>query len=369
MSKDKRFLKHNETLINKVSTCVIFLGCFSGLCLQGYKCIQQYLDGPQGVEISTHEQSELDFPSFTICPRKNHGYNDTKLGLCGLSQKKLFRDGKFVSPNSSSFCTEPEKLWKSYDFADYDIKNIGVRTTTDKKIHFGKVFDWEKIPHRMGSCYTLILPTNLTNDGINTLIFIFKNVSFEIELFIHPKGLFDLRASKMTIEYVEIQPHEGARHMVTYQQRQVLDFGKKPCNNSEHYNYQKCMEETVFNQTMEKVGCTTPFVQDLSKVCKDVSKEKEAMEIYDKIYMNPPCLYPCKYLSNFGLTFSPFKKDEEKGKETFYFLRYTQKYKSVYTYNLLDLFAALGGYIGFFLGFSIFHLRDAISKLIHKLII
>ena len=91
------------------------------------------------------------------------------------------------------------------------------------------------------------------------------------------------------------------------------------------------------------------------------------MKLYHQIHLDLPCLYPCKYLSNFGLTYSPY--DSEDGgelREIFLLKKYAKQYKSVYTYKALDLFAALGGYIGIFLGFSIFDIRQSITNLIHR---
>lgn len=43
-----------------------------------------------------------------------------------------------------------------------------------------------------------------------------------------------------------------------------------------------------------------------------------------------------------------------------------QEVKTMYTW--IDLFAALGGYLGSFLGVSLFHLRDGFAFILRKVI-
>ena len=134
----------------------------------------------------------------------------------------------FNTTQNDSVCQDPEILWKSHDLASFGIKKLYVRLMkNDTKIKISKSENmphWEKFASRSGNCYTLTIPKNLTENGI-TLVMIKINSSFPTQIFIHSKGIFDQREHKLSLDYTEVQPTEGARHMLTYQQSQVLNFG------------------------------------------------------------------------------------------------------------------------------------------------
>ena len=123
------------------------------------------------------------------------------------------------------------------------------------------------------------------------------------------------------------------------------------------------MDEKITNELKNTIGCTTPFVEDKSNICKNQTLGKKAIDIAQKLYKDKVCAYPCKYLTNFGITSAPSaypKTPGIKSKNVFLFGEYGQSYKAMYTYTSLDLFAALGGYIGVFLGVSLFNIKDLI---------
>ena len=57
---------------------------------------------------------------------------------------------------------------------------------------------------------------------------------------------------------------------------------------------------------------------------------------------------------------------EEDRTLNIFFREYIRKSETIYTYTALDLFAAVGGYMGLFLGYSIFQLSDLISFIFQK---
>lgn len=109
-----------------------------------------------------------------------------------------------------------------------------------------------------------------------------------------------------------------------------------------------------------KLNCTTPFHMDRSRICTNDSLGWAAINLHTDIMYNNSCLYPCQFLSNFVVTRSGTKSDQT----VFRFKPFVEKYEARYTYGVIDLFAALGGYIGLFLGFSLFQIRDGIVAII-----
>ena len=129
---------------------------------------------------------------------------------------------------------------------------------------------------------------------------------------------------------------------------------------------------------MKKVGCTTPFGISLDKVCTDGVKAKMASDMYRHGVWNTSCLLPCKHLANFVLTSDTLEKPENgPGMEEelpqwqlgidFYFKSYLQKSTVKCTYDELDLYAAVGGFMGMFLGASILQTKDLLVFIFKQL--
>ena len=118
---------------------------------------------------------------------------------------------------------------------------------------------------------------------------------------------------------------------------------------------------------MDSVGCTTPFDKNLESICTDSSLAKEAMKIYKKEHKNPSCLIPCKFLNRFAkFTNILMERKDNTRLLVVSFKKYISKSKAFLTYSGLDLFAAVGGYVGLCLGFSILDIRNGFSFVIRK---
>ena len=119
---------------------------------------------------------------------------------------------------------------------------------------------------------------------------------------------------------------------------------------------------------MKNVGCTTPYGSNLNQICTDEKLAKEAWKIFESEHYNTSCMYPCTHLSNFALSKSPLKRAENGYREVFINAReFIKTFEASCTYSGLDLFAAVGGYIGLFLGMSILNISDVISMGMKKL--
>ena len=108
-----------------------------------------------------------------------------------------------------------------------------------------------------------------------------------------------------------------------------------------------------------KFGCTTPYGNIKKDICTNSSIGKLIAETNG---YKPACKYPCQYLGDFELS----SKEVRPGLIRLWFKKYVRVFETKYTYSLVDLFAALGGYLGSFLGVSLFHLRDGLAYLIRK---
>ena len=118
---------------------------------------------------------------------------------------------------------------------------------------------------------------------------------------------------------------------------------------------------------MKRVECTTPFGQNLDNICTDKTKSMIAYDIYRKISLNSSCLKPCTFLSGFSKASNSHEAATLKDRKIMIKLKQLiRKNKAFITYNGSDMFAAIGGYVGLFLGFSIFHISEAFSFVIKK---
>ena len=116
---------------------------------------------------------------------------------------------------------------------------------------------------------------------------------------------------------------------------------------------------------MDKIGCTTPFGLELDNICTDQNKSLEALEIFWDCLWNQKksrCLYPCNFLKN-KITTTKYRDETSADKIMLTFDEYIKVTTSNYGYTELELLAELGGYVGLFLGISVFDLRLVFSKI------
>ena len=119
---------------------------------------------------------------------------------------------------------------------------------------------------------------------------------------------------------------------------------------------------------MTKLGCTTPFGINPDTICTDQTKGKLALDLLRELRSLKSiksCLYPC---TNLKIRLDKIEFAELNGKTRVklifdQFIRITSLHIS---YTGLELVAEVGGYVGLFLGFSVFQLSHAIKFLTRK---
>ena len=120
---------------------------------------------------------------------------------------------------------------------------------------------------------------------------------------------------------------------------------------------------------MDSIGCTTPFGLELDNICTEKNKSSEAYQLFLDVFkgtymqMAKECPYPCQFLMS-GITTTNYK--DKNDTENLIYLKFDKFIKvttSTYDYTELELLAELGGYVGLFLGLSVFDLRLVFKKI------
>ena len=113
-----RCLKRNEGCTIRVLQLSFLAICLTGFIMQSYDSFVKYLSCPQGVEISTQNQANIDFPSITFCPNHNglvkvrdpEAYDNAKLEPCGIDLLQSLK--KYMIMTNGSNCGDPVHAWK-----------------------------------------------------------------------------------------------------------------------------------------------------------------------------------------------------------------------------------------------------------------
>ena len=376
MSFSRAIASHDRT-ITKIVFWTLFLLCFTGFAFKSYDCFKKWLSCPQGIKTSLQHQTKIDFPSVTFCPRfldiyadylPLNPYNWTLVKKCEI----IFQE-KFHGPDPE--CQDLKKLWESMTpkVEDFGIKtgHIVFLDDTSEEIKFNENESmWRRIvSYYMGACYALTLPTKIAKKGIYYMIFKIK-ADRTLYIFAHPKGQLNLLEPWRSLEFSvdALIPGFGFDLQIDYQQNVALDFDGRKCEVDQNYDFEDCVKDRIFKRSMEEIGCTTPYGDNLENICGTEEKAKKSWAIYkEENYLNISCLYPCTYLSNFSRKKSVIAAKNETRDLFIGFREYIQKNVASCTYSGLDLFAAVGGYVGLFLGISILHVSDGFSYVLKKL--
>ena len=118
---------------------------------------------------------------------------------------------------------------------------------------------------------------------------------------------------------------------------------------------------------MDEIGCTTPFGVNLDHICTDLNDSKKAKEVYEVLNSRTrhikDCPYPCKFIK---IALVPYKGRSDKNTTQLKFDKFIKVTKAVYSYTELELLAEFGGYVGLFLGFSVFQVSQVVEKILDK---
>ena len=168
------------------------------------------------------------------------------------------------------------------------------------------------------------------------------------------------RGQKMTTE---------VKYTDFYQLERTLENNEKSCS---YHNYDDCMYSVLYslmiNNTME--NCTVPWIRDNHKICTKPDDINTAFWIGWNRVTNQrnDCGSPCnRLITNLGAKQIIKLKndvDEDKAVLLLYFPQKMLIIKEHFLYKIFNLLGEIGGYVGLFLGYSLFHVATFFNKFI-----
>ena len=127
----------------------------------------------------------------------------------------------------------------------------------------------------------------------------------------------------------------------------------------------------LFQNSMDKFGCVTPFGYDKTNICTNSTLARQAVNYFYDSHKTTTytvnCLNPCNQF-----LFNMFKISEYNQTTTYatarlFFNEYIKTTTSHYSYLTLSLIAEIGGYVGLFLGVSLYQTTDIIDAIKSRL--
>ena len=351
-----------------ISSTTLTLICLAFLIYQTTKCTFKFIDGKKGTDVSIADASKQTYPAITICPliiySENPAYVDN-LQKCNLNPQEYFDEAKWVGTGDPAYCKDPANLYeKVVGNASSIIYKIEVDGSTDRGFLASEIeFIFLDHPELMGRCFSVPLPkdvemTRIYIEGIN-----------EIDVKFHAPGNY----YDPDYKYIHVQPGTSKDVDLNNEIFNVLDYDGHECENYlGNVTRDACIIEYMTLKSVEALGCTTPYLTDKSNICTDQEKALQANDLYrdlkEMAYKDaiPECPKPCQ---NLMIDFGRSSETVIENPEAPLLIR-LRKYIKVstvsYTYQGLELFAEVGGYMGLFLGISLSQLPALIADLVQK---
>lgn len=368
----------------RIIKLVILLACLSFVLWQAWKCLAKYHDNPQGITLSMkHIKAALPLPLMTICLSKElesteAAYDREALQKCGIYRLESYRDeGKWVGLGTLENCTNAQLLHESIVPKVKDIIHyIGYtrynRLRTVTKIRPGGPTAqkyWKSMDEiRHGRCFTIHHRQDYIDEGIAAIrIMTLKNT----QVYFHSPG--ELLSSKYKTGF-ELHLNKRLYVDLEHEIHTSIDTLDEPCNDHPQYSHDQCAHDQLFQESLKTLGCTTPFGTNKEYICTNVSKAQNATELYANYFEGyiDTCLTSCT-LTNIRTTLTKeafhgvLTGDGKKvGMMEITFRKLIKVTSSYYTYTALSLVAEIGGYVGLFLGVSVFHVTSLFDLILEQ---
>ena len=123
-----------------------------------------------------------------------------------------------------------------------------------------------------------------------------------------------------------------------------------------------CLDTLVFEKSIKSINCTNPFLENKNHICNDKDSAIKAKNIH-KAYREGNKVLACPNSCTYVRASCNLDLEKEVG-QPMIFVSFTDDIEVLtahYTYTVLSLIAEIGGYVGLFLGWSVYQLTDLID--------
>ena len=363
-----------------------FLACFSFVSWQCYKSVDKYLQEPRSTLLKIDFAKDWPTPTFTVC--SSEPINDDVLEGCSRSgwSERYLNKGAWVGSGTDENCTDPKILYenamkKAEEFIHYakvkyffnpTVSKIQANSSLWKPVH--------AYVTRHGRCYQLQIPPEMQEFGIREIeLFVFwpqgtfKRGNY-MRIFFHAPGEFlTSREPKPFGLYIKEQVAIELDHQID----NVLKLGNENCVQDPMYNRDTCVNEVLFKQSMETLGCTSPWGLNQDHICTNDTIGKEAHELYKNYFTKKledgfleKCQRSCQTMKirigsagNINKKLQRYVNGKPSGSLHIKMHEVITVTQDQYSYNWLNLLAEVGGYVGLFLGLSVYQVTDLVDRI------
>ena len=340
----------------------MFLCCLGIVIWQCWRCLEKFLSKPQGTQLSIVNSAGKMCPSITICPDTSN--NSTTLLGCGI-KKFEYLSGAIWSNQDIDGCGDPKELFYSTTWKLEDlVSSVSVTSFDNSRTSFEnttKVFyPVEKMTFVQDRCHTFQPPEENLRDGIFRIVFAFKT---KVKVFVNTNGVFAVN-DQATENKILVSPTKSYRVKVDYSLYKMLDFEGAPCNNEKGYRFDNCIINGLEEASLKTIGCMTPFGITKDRICQNEEDSKKAFQLYTKYVddhlaiKNLSCLEPCSYMKVKLIKGVEQERKDNIGQLVLAFDGKVHETVAYYSYDALSFVAELGGYVGLFLGASVYQTAD-----------
>lgn len=145
-----------------------------------------------------------------------------------------------------------------------------------------------------------------------------------------------------------------------------LDYGGDKCESDPNYHFDFCQEEHILKTSLKEIGCSTPYGFNLDFVCTDKERPSKALKLLNDMRLTKniskeECPHPCNFIQTKLETIMESGDGDGKMSDIYLEMEFDQFIKvteSYISYTELEFFAEIGGYLGLFLGISVFSLSQ-----------
>ena len=335
----------------------VFLSCLGIVIWQCWRCLEKFLSKPQVTQLSIVNPAGKMFPSITVC--RAFLNNLTILSNCGITKHQYYREAIWSNQDIDG-CGDPKELFYSTTskledlISEVHVVSYNKSTTVfdnKTKLFYPVHFD-------LGICYTFLPPEENLRDGIFRIIFVVKRM---VRIYVHTNGVL---AVKQVSTALDVSPYKCYGVKIEHSLYKMLDFQGVPCNNEKSYRLDKCILKGLEEESLKTIGCVTPFGFTTDRICQNEQNSKKALQLYHEYRndnmatKNISCFEPCSYL---GVKLFKTSEWEPKNKKGMFSLTFDEKIHETvahYSYDDLSFVAEIGGYVGLFLGASVYQTAD-----------